>query len=44
MRIIALLEGKEYIIPITINLDGEKIDSRLVKVRKRKQRRQGGIA
>ena len=44
MRIIALLEGKEDIIPITINLDGEKIDSKLVKVRKRKQRRQGGIA
>ena len=44
MRIIALLESKEEAFPITINLDGEKIDSRLVKVRKRKQRRQGGIA
>lgn len=43
MKIIALLEHDEDIFQNNIYLDSEIIDSKLVKVRRRKQRRYGGV-
>lgn len=41
-KIISLLENQDDVYQNNIYLDSEKIDSRLAKVRRRKQRRQGG--
>ena len=42
-KIITLLENEENIYQNVISLDGEVIERRLVKVRKRKNRRYGGM-
>lgn len=44
LRIIALLENEETTFQNNFYVDSEKIESRLVKVRRRKQRRYGGAA
>lgn len=44
LRIIALLENEETTFQNNFYVDSEKIESRLIKVRRRKQRRYGGAA
>lgn len=44
LKIVGLLENQEDVFQNNIYLDSEKIESRLVRVRKRKQRRWGGAS